>query len=647
MKTLLLTVLTVYFAFSNAHRLDVETFEPTPIFSKDNTHDSLETLVPKTSRALVVGISDYQDSLLADLPEGRQNAELYAAFLRSREGGLLPADQLQLLTEERATLAGFIAAIEWLEEESQPGDQITVYFGGNARLVNADDGPVPQLFLADSPLLLGRAGSFPLAKFCYLVQDMARKKSLAYHLVLDLQIGATSLEQDDFWRQWLEALQGSFPFAFYEETLDKKENPKKKMPGSSPVLLDGLLGDADFNDDRRISPKEIAKHLAAQRKKLPGGHALFAAFSDDGMTLATVDDARGHRNTGKGYSNFPTLLQQDFTLFEDSLLSQADERTRSWYLDFILTIKLGNLMAPAGRCTSDLYDSLLTKPAIAPLHSNLRRQLAASLQDETQQALNDYLRTDTRELQRRWKHGGNYAAYSKYMNRVMELIGEKHFMNNIIQCKKFYFEGLTARLDFEKTGDTLLLHEAMEKQIFALKYEPEAAFVFNELGILYFFQHSDTAKALFLRAVNLAPQWGVPFLNISLFHKEKGELDSALFYAHTAVNLTPWNPVAVTNIGLIHFKLKDYGLADLWLRRAASLDPTNAAIYYNLACTKAMQGEQRPALEWLELALKNGYADLDFLRSDEDLKPLRNTKQFELLMRKYFPLAPLGYQVKD
>ncbi len=637
MKTSLLSTLAIFFYLFTYLQLNAFGGDTLRIALNSKGGNNSDIGLPKSNRAVVIGISTQQDSLLPDLTSNEQNAELYAAFLRSREGGLMPADHLNLLTGDLATLASFTTAIDWLDEESQMGDRISVYFAGNARLVNADNGPVPYLFFSDSPLILGRAGSMPLAKICYRIQEIARKKNLHYNLIFDLYLGSTSVMQDDQWRQWLEAIKNSFPYADIEETLDKTNNSKKNHSGYSPILLDGLTSQADLNDDLKIMPREVAKHLRNQHKKAPGGYVMLIAFSDENTEIAKVDDTRGLRNTGKGYSDFPSIMSRDMSNLEDSLLSGADERTRQWYFDFMLTKKLGKLMEPAGRCTSDLYDSLLSQPSIRPLHSHLRRQLAASLQDETQQALNDYLRTDTRELQRRWKHGGNYAAYPKYMSRVVELLGEKHFMHAIIECKKFYFEGLTARLDFEKSSDSLLLHEAIEKQTFALEYEPEAAFVLNELGILHLYLGSDSAKTHFLHAINLAPQWGVPYLNISIVHFRKSQLDSALFYAHTAVNLTPWNPVAVSHIGVVYLNMKRYAEADIWLRRAASIDPSDALNYYNLSCTKAMQGDTKAAIQWMELAFKYGFTDIDHLNKDEDLIELRESAKYDRLLRKYFP----------
>ncbi len=593
----------------------------------------------KSIRAVVVGVSTQQDSLLTPLPDNQQNAEVYAAFLRSRGGGLLPADQLQLLTGEQATMASFTTAIGWLEEESQLGDQITLYFAGNARLLNSDDGPAPHLFLADSPLALGRTGSMPLARICYLMQEIALKKSLKYSLVFDLNMAAITVDEVEIWLQWLEAIQKSFPFAWLEETLKKPWDSKQRLAGFSPILLEGLLGEADINGNELISPKEAGKYLRFKHKKAPGGYAMLLAFSNENAFFSSFDATKPSKNYAENgtASQFPALVSKELSHLEDSLLAAAGDKTRQWYQDFILTMKLGKLMEPAGRCTSDLYDSLLTQLSLRPLHSHLRRQLAAALLDETQQVLNDYLRTDTRELQRRWKFGGNYAAYPRYMARSVELLGDKHFMHTIIQCKRSYFEGLTARLDFQKNQDSLLLQTALANQQLALQYEPEAPFVLNEIGILHFLTKSDTAKSYYLKAIHLAPQWGIPYLNIALLHREKQQYDSALVYAQLAVDLTPWNPVAVAILGGINVRLKHYAAAEFWLRNAASLDPLEATIYYDLSCTKALQDQPMAALQWLELAFKYGYKDYSNLMKDEDLITLQHTEQFDELVRKYFP----------
>jgi len=308
----------------------------------------------------------------------------------------------------------------------------------------------------------------------------------------------------------------------------------------------------------------------------------------------------------------------------------------------LLTMKLGQLMKPSGRCTSDLYDSLLTQSQLRPLHSHLRRQLAAALQDETQQALNDYLRNDTRELKRRWNHSVNYADYPLYMARVLELLGETHFMYGIVQCKKYYFEGLSKRLDFEISRDSILLRTALQNQQRSLQFEPEAAFVLNEMGILRSLMQLDSAVEYYHQAIQLAPRWGIPFFNLATFYLDAGPLDSALLYATEAVDRMHLNAAAMAMLGSIEFKLKHYELAEEWLLRAVSIDPANGDFYYNLSCTKARQGAFPDAMKWLEHAFKNGYKDIEHLKGDEDLATLRALPEWKALMKKYFP-----DQIKD
>lgn len=591
-----------------------------------------------TTRAVVIGISAQQDSLLPDLPANRQHAEMYAAFLRSRSGGQLPADHVQLLTGEQATMAAFTAAIAWLDEESVSGDRIVLYFAGNARLQATEVGPKPHLFFFDSPLALAGSGSISLPKLYYLMHVFSVKKNLRFDLVLDLYTEAKTAAEDDVWQRWLETIRLAPAFGWWGETLMQSQKRQNTKGGFSPILLDGLLGHADKNGDGRIKPKELGRYLNSHQNKVASGYAGLLAVSDETWPLAMVDESKAAlRASENNTSQFPAIISQELSRKEDSLLAISDDCTRQWYLDFILTMKLGQLMAPAGHCTSDLYDSLLTKESIKPLHSHLRRQLAAALQDETQQALNDYLRTDTRELKRRWKHADNYADYPRYMARVVELLGDKHFMYPLVQCKKYYFEGLSWRLNFETNQDSALLNDAVEAQQRALQYEPEAAFVMNEMGILYFFLNRDSAQSYYLQAISFAPQWSIPYHNLAVWHRRNGQLDSALNYAGQAVDLAPWNPVSVATLGSLYLQTKHYSEAGEWLKRASFLDPTNSIIYYDLSCTEVEQGKINLAFGWLELAFLNGFGDIGYLEKDEDLMPLFALPAWKELKKKYFP----------
>lgn len=57
----------------------------------------------------------------------------------------------------------------------------------------------------------------------------------------------------------------------------------------------------------------------------------------------------------------------------------------------------------------------------------MKRNLAAALQDGAQQAINDYLMADPKELKSRWGFDPKYDRYPEQLEKSAELLGDKHF----------------------------------------------------------------------------------------------------------------------------------------------------------------------------------------------------------------------------
>ncbi|MGB5024047.1 MAG: hypothetical protein WBO44_01800, partial [Saprospiraceae bacterium] len=72
--------------------------------------------------AVVVGISDYQDPAIPDLRFADKDAEAFANYLRSNAGGKLDGDHLKVLLNEKATVAQFAIALDWLMEVVKEND---------------------------------------------------------------------------------------------------------------------------------------------------------------------------------------------------------------------------------------------------------------------------------------------------------------------------------------------------------------------------------------------------------------------------------------------------------------------------------------------------------------------------------------------
>ena len=72
------------------------------------------------------------------------------------------------------------------------------------------------------------------------------------------------------------------------------------------------------------------------------------------------------------------------------------------------------------------------------------------------------------------------------------------------------------RLESEKSEDTKLFEQALEKEYLALALDSQAAYIYNELGLIYG-RLDDKKKEIsnYEKAMELAPTWIMPINNLS------------------------------------------------------------------------------------------------------------------------------------
>jgi len=69
-------------------------------------------------------------------------------------------------------------------------------------------------------------------------------------------------------------------------------------------------------------------------------------------------------------------------------------------------------------------------------------------------------------------------------------------------------------------------------------------------------------------------------------------------------------------------------------RRLVRLKPEHPVVHYNLACSLALKGRAKDALDSLEKAVELGYDDLQWMRDDPDLESLRNYPAYQRIIHK-------------
>lgn len=116
-------------------------FATLPGFSQSISFD------PGTTRAVIIGISDYQDPGIPDLLYAHKDAQAFAAYLQSPAGGSLPDENIRLLINQQATMAAIAGELDWLVEASGENDIAIIYFAGHGD-VEAKTARQPGFLLA-------------------------------------------------------------------------------------------------------------------------------------------------------------------------------------------------------------------------------------------------------------------------------------------------------------------------------------------------------------------------------------------------------------------------------------------------------------------------------------------------------------------
>lgn len=256
----------------------------------------------KTSQtyALIIGVSDYSDEKIPQLNFAHKDAVAFEEYLKSPAGGAVPKENIQLLTNEKATIGAIDDGIYRLENQVKEGDYVIIFFSGH--------GDVEQKILTQKGYLLAHNTPFTnyprhalaLEKLDELVVGLAAIKNVKTLIVLDA-CRAGNLAGSAFNGANFTAEQAANREANELRILSCKsdqqswENPA--LGGGRGVFsyyfINGLKGLADL-DDGEVSKTELELYTSSRVKK----QALSLSenkkrqepkFVGDGFVLAKVD----------------------------------------------------------------------------------------------------------------------------------------------------------------------------------------------------------------------------------------------------------------------------------------------------------------------------------------------------------------------
>lgn len=562
-----------------------------------------------TTRSVVIGISDYQDEGIKDLRYAHRDATLFTDFLKSKSGGQLSDQQIKLLVNEQATMAGIQSALKWLLQNSKPGDQAIVYFAGHGDVETKDEQEKGYLLAYDTPKNNYRLNAIDLP---YLNHDIIGKmtnQDIKVLVITDAchsgalageKIGGREATAAELMKRFSNEIKilSCQPYEL------SQEGPQ--WDGGRGVfsfyLISGLKGRADQNRDQQIDLYELEDFLQA-RVRLETAKTqhpeVFGGKKQE--SLFWVDEATAEALKAGEKADLEKAFEKDV------LEKLATEEGYTHYLQFNRAIQKGSLVSPPGNAAVDHYDALYADTTFRLLRSIIDERLIVALLDSVQQAINAYLSTDPRELAQRDQFDKKYSRFPEYLARAAKILGANDARYRPTLAKQAYFEGLVLRLEAEQEGGNDSLYQrALEKQQQALEYEDRAAYLYNELGlVLLELEEPDRAQANFRQAIALTPTWALPYNNLGIGYSQKDSLDFAKEYYLNAIGLKPDLASAYTNLGNLFFKLEQADSAEMMYLKAIELNPADQANYYFMGLLlSALEGRQPEAIPYYQKALQ-------------------------------------------
>ncbi|MCB0532272.1 MAG: tetratricopeptide repeat protein [Saprospiraceae bacterium] len=502
-----------------------------------------------TTRAVVIGISDYQDPAIPDLRFADRDAEAFVAWLRNSGGAgasAVPEANISVLLNDQATTGKIIAALDGLVVASKAGDVAIIYFSGHGDVERVTKFQRGYWLTYDSPPAVYAAGACALAYLqdiittlsdagvqVAVISDACRAGKLAGSAVGGAQATSAALAQQFANEVKILSCQP-------EEFSLEGEQWGGGRGVFSYHLVDALYGMADANADGVVSLLELGRYLEDKVpvETAPHPQLPFTTGSRNARVATVNTELLAEWKRQKAGETL-TLSKIDSKGLEALALAKSDSSIQADYRAFVAALERGDLMTSTDLThpsANELYKQLIREPALAELHGLMTRNFAAALMDEGQQILNHYLRGDLQAYDTIANEIGiDYRQLADQFYRAAELLGEKHYYHASLMAKGLYFESFAVhKLDITSDSAEVLDRKLLEQ---AVALDPTATHVWLNLC---WKTVSDSLLQHYIGKLNeLAPDWPVLHYNLGKIYywRAAKNPDKALSYYQKALAL--------------------------------------------------------------------------------------------------------------
>jgi tetratricopeptide (TPR) repeat protein len=258
-------------------------------------------------------------------------------------------------------------------------------------------------------------------------------------------------------------------------------------------------------------------------------------------------------------------------------------------------------LEPSDACADTYYERLIAEPKMERLHNAMRRNYAAALQDDAQQAINNLMKMEPTETRLyRVERLRKYLPYPRYLHRAAELLGQKHYFYPTLRARTAYFEGNVLQMESPLNSDSVIGWQILEKYHEALTWQPNDALTYFSMAKVFIYQLRNIDSVVYYgeKTIAAAPNWIRAYTSTALGLNVLKDFQKALGYAEKGLAIDSSSALTWTAVGVCHARLNNYNDAEHYLQKAIELDTSFEPPQYWLGWIYFNRGKMQEAIRY-------------------------------------------------
>jgi len=594
--------------------------------------------------AMIVGISTYK--YIRPLSYADKDAELFRDYLKSPGGGNLPETNIYCLLNEEAKAANFwVKGMAWLKSKKlMTGDRLFIYLAGHGDAIDQDEfffltydcNPAGD---KNNYIVTGNIQLYNLKS---RIADMS-EKGVEVFFVMDA-CRTNELPGGKEGQQALNAAisEKRAGEIIMLATGAGQESLEDASIGNGHglftyYLVDGLSGLADSSKDNKVNLEEIQRYIdknvpsIAKDKFKKNQKPYICCDENNGKVISNVNDEYLNnwiktkqlekKGPGQSASRQPVSRQLVSTQFGSQqtfrhqleALSSKFEAKRSQLSNpidtqLIETYNRFNKAIKESRLTGNqsaefFYEQLERRFPESDYTIDAKQTLAVEFINFAQTKINLYLEckdaSSIQKIRSQIDEGEKTDEINTSLDR-MEKVARQEFyeVGNMVEKAinflkedepgfarslegRMYF--FKARGYFGKERRTVDINKAFQFAYTAYARDRKAAYILNTLASLHIDNNRlDSAIWYAQKAIESAPQWRYPYVNVAYSYKSLNKFDSALKYYRKAVQIDPGSADALVDLGHFYYSQNKGDSAIAYYEKALAIERNNVYASNNL-----------------------------------------------------------------